>query len=105
MSELVVLEPQDLETVKSSLDAAVFGPFFPDWEFETLFGLSREAMRAVAARWPENLHDPTTKDAVLNALTNLHGYPHKLEGDLARFGLATETIKAVLDKLRSAEPE
>jgi hypothetical protein len=103
MSALEFLDPQELEIAKLSLDATVVGDFFPDWEFQTLFGLSREDVRAVAERWPENLCDPVTETAVFNALTNLHGYPHRLEGDLAKFGLAAETIKVVLDKLKNAE--
>jgi len=99
MPTLEMLEPHDIELVKSSLDAAVSGPFFPEWEFQTLFGLSRDEMREVAQRWPANLQDPVTKTAVLNVLNNLCGYPHKLEGDLENFGLTIETIRIILDKL------
>jgi hypothetical protein len=98
-----VLGAQELQVVKSALDAAVGGAFFPDWEFETLFGLSRNAVRAVADRWPENLRDAVTETIAFNALTNLVGYPHKMEGDLAKYGLSVKTLESVLDKLRAAD--
>jgi len=103
MSALRVLEPQDVEVVKSCFDAAVSGPFFPEWEFQTLFGLSRDDLRQVAAQWPENLCEPIAENAVFNTLTNLSGYPHEQEGDLASFGLSLKAIKMVLDKLSNAQ--
>jgi len=65
--------------VRQALTAAVTGPFFPDWEFATLFGLDRDEVRAVLAAWPET-DDPTAQlTAVTNALNNLLGYPHGLD--------------------------
>ena len=67
----------DSALVGRCLTAAVDGPFFPEWEFATLFGLSRAEARSVAHAWPEV--DPSNARvglAVHNALNNLLGYPH-----------------------------
>ena len=70
----------DKALVGQALRAAADGPFFPDWEFHTLFGLTRSEVRAVADLWPnvdfrsENVHL-----AVNNSLNNLWGYPHGQE--------------------------
>ena len=44
----------DSRVIGECLRAAVNGPFFPDWEFSTLFGLTRDEVRAVAD-WREHL--------------------------------------------------
>ena len=67
----------DSELVGRCLTAAVDGPFFPDWEFTTLFGLSREEARSVARAWPDvDLSNPQVWRTVHNVLNNLLGYPH-----------------------------
>jgi hypothetical protein len=60
------------------LRAAADGPFFPDWEFQTLFGLYREEVRRIADEWPLPIlavEDVTM--AVNNAFNMLLGYPHR----------------------------
>ena len=47
------LTEKEMELVRQCLRAAVQGPFFPDWEFHTLFGLEREDVAAVLSRWPD----------------------------------------------------
>jgi hypothetical protein len=94
------LDPQEIALVKAAFRAAVDGEFFPDWEFATLFGISRLDMRAVAQEWPMNRADPTTEVAVFNALTNLVGYPHNMENELAEFGLSVDAMRTVLFKLQ-----
>lgn len=73
------------------------GPYFPDWEFHALMGLSREDMRAIADAWPNlpsNLpaHYESPRHAMNVAVSNaanhlVGGYPHgvdkaSLEADL-----------------------
>lgn len=59
------------------LRAAADGPFFPDWEFHTLFGLERQEVRETADRWPLPIVDPQIVTvAVNNSFNNLLGYPH-----------------------------
>jgi hypothetical protein len=38
---------RDRNVIERCLQAAVEGPFFPDWEFHALFGLDREQIRGV----------------------------------------------------------
>jgi hypothetical protein len=101
MSILEILGSEEQQIVKLALSASVVGPFFPDWEFETLFGVSRMEVSVVAERWPENLRDAATEPAVFNALTNLYGYPHGIA--LGEFGLDRDMIGAVLERLREHE--
>ncbi len=71
------LSKTDAVTIGQCLRAAADGPFFPDWEFQTLFGLSRDDVRCVAEAWPRvDLSSEVVKLAVNNSLNNLLGYPH-----------------------------
>jgi hypothetical protein len=47
------------------------GPFFPEWEFSTLFGLERAEVRAIADAWPVIADREKTEVAINNALNNL----------------------------------
>ena len=85
------LEPGDLTLIRNCLEAAATGPFFPDWEFETLFGLSRDQLREIMFGWPQNASEPRTEIAVRNAIANLRGYPHNQE--------------CVLEKMLGVDPE
>ena len=104
MLPIHLLEPHEIDLVKRSLQAAASGPFFPDWEFDTLFGLSRDDLRSVAASWPENAAEPETEAAVHNTLANLSGYPHKREQDLERMlAVAPTALRELIQKLDTAE--
>ena len=70
------LTERQKEIIGECLHAAANGPFFPDWEFHTLFGLVREEVASVAASWPQTHADEETIFlAINNALVNLIGYP------------------------------
>jgi hypothetical protein len=74
------LSDADKAVVGQALRATADGPFFPEWEFHTLFGLARNEVRAVADAWPNvDSTDSNVALAVNNALTNLVGYPHGQE--------------------------
>lgn len=64
--------------VRLCLKAATEGPFFPEWEFGTLFGLTRDEVRSVWSSWPTTLDpgDEVARRAINNCLANLLGYPH-----------------------------
>ena len=67
----------DFRALKESLLAAALGPFFPDWEFFTLFGLERARVEAIARTFSSAT--PVSADVELalgNAVANLLGYPH-----------------------------
>ena len=73
------LTPRDISLIGQSLRAAVEGPFFPDWEFATLMGMSRSDLARVQQEWPRNIEQDAVRTAVNNALNNLIGYPHGLD--------------------------
>ncbi|GAA4886993.1 hypothetical protein ACFPM3_20495 [Streptomyces coeruleoprunus] len=79
MKPIERMTDQELQIIKECLDAAVSGPFFPDWEFHSLMGFTRDEIAAVAASWPSPPIADTEDDAVNNVLTNLLGYPHGVE--------------------------
>jgi hypothetical protein len=71
-----VLSDQESKVIHAALRASVEGPFFPDWEFQTLMGVDREEMRAAMGIWPERTDGVDTELSVNNALVMLLGYPH-----------------------------
>lgn len=94
------LTPAEVELVRKCLEAAVDGPFFPEWEFEVLMGLSREEMREICARWPDVPEHLPTQRAVHSALGNLVGYPHRMEAELrTRVGVSAEELDLLFDRL------
>jgi hypothetical protein len=76
--ELELISDADKALVGQALRAAADGPFFDEWEFQTLFGLTRSEVRAVADAWPNvELQSTNVHLAVNNTLNNLLGYPHR----------------------------
>jgi hypothetical protein len=69
------LSENDKKIIDECLQACV-KDFFPDWEFSTLFGFSRDGFAKIAKNWSNNLSDEDTKNAVSSSLNNLTGYPH-----------------------------
>ena len=70
------LTERDHEVIRALLAATVEGPFYPDWEFQTLFGFDRQEVREVLDRWPEGVGADPTDAVVYGAFNNLLGYPH-----------------------------
>jgi hypothetical protein len=67
----------DFQAFRDSLVAAARGPFFPDWEFHTLFGLERAEVESIAdALTPATPLSGDVALALNNAMGNLLGYPH-----------------------------
>jgi hypothetical protein len=80
------LTEDEQKIVGACLRAAVAGPFFPEWEFSTLFGLSRSEVRDVSDRYPDVDQDDDTEMgnddswlAINNAFSNILSYPHGQE--------------------------
>ena len=98
MTEDVSLSSDEMRIIGECLAAAVEGPYFPDWEFRTLFGLGRAEVAGVLRSWPTAPGEDETADlAVNNALLNLASYPHG--EDLGRFVSATpERLLEILAK-------
>jgi hypothetical protein len=71
------LTVDEREVVRRCLRAATEGPFFPGWEFDTLFGLTRDEVRSVWSSWPQlEIEDEVVRSAINNSFANLLGYPH-----------------------------
>ena len=75
---LADLDDCEREVVRECLRATVEGPFFPEWEFEIIFGLSRDEVRQILMTWPTlNEADKSVVRAINNSINNLLGYPAK----------------------------
>ena len=69
---LANLDEREREVVRECLRATVEGPFFPDWEFEIIFGLKRDDVRQVLQSWPAlNEADESVVRAINNSFNNL----------------------------------
>ena len=65
-----------LSIIGQCLNAVVHGPFIPECEFQTLFGLTRNEVREISDRWPViDEKSESIKIAVNNSINNLLGYP------------------------------
>jgi len=100
------LNQEDTEIVGRSLRAAVSGPYFPDWEFATLFGSTRSDVEAVLLQWPRvDLDDPAVEAAVVGSLNHLLGYPHGMMERVEREVATKAEIARVLRALRPMDEE
>jgi drug/metabolite transporter superfamily protein YnfA len=106
------LSDDDLATIKRCLTVVVDGPHFQEWEFKTLFGLTRSELGDVLGAWPKlPAQTPPEYDspeqyqhvAVGNALNNLLGYPVGASDDtFARaVGVPRERVVEVYKRWRS----
>lgn len=77
---LALADLTDVErrVIHECLRASVTGPFFPMWEFHSLFGLEHQAVADIVfgPRPFDDCH-PDVRVAINNALNMLTGYPHK----------------------------
>ena len=77
---LVDLTDAEREVVRECLRAAVKGPFFPMWEFPTLFGLEHASVADIAfGAVPLDDSRDDVQIAINNAMNMLTGYPHRRE--------------------------
>lgn len=50
---------------------------FPDWEFQTIFGVTRDEMACLVSHWPDiDERVDKVRHAINNAMNNMLGYPH-----------------------------
>jgi hypothetical protein len=69
-----VLTDRDVQVIREALAAAIDGPFFPEEEFVTLMGLTRDQMRQVLTNWPNDRSEDVGR-GVNNVLLHL-GHQH-----------------------------
>src|SRR5262245_24333803 len=94
------LSESEMQVIGDCLRAAADGPFFPDWEFSTIFGLERAEVKSIAAEWPRVAEDDEDViRAVQNSLNNLLGYPHGMKAALREWVPgAPSAIRQVFEK-------
>jgi hypothetical protein len=101
MNVFEALSTREIQLIGASLAAAAKGTFFPDWEFETLFGMTRQEIACLAERWPHTTMDSIAESAAINALVNLLGYPHGKADELRRTVGDPEELTLLLDKMQT----
>src|SRR3954447_24759420 len=94
------LQPDDVEIIGRLLVEVVGGPYFPEWEFQTLFGLTRFEVRNVADIWPHTTDPDRAADVVIQSLSQLRGYPHGQDARLQeRLGLDDRGLEQLRDRV------
>jgi hypothetical protein len=89
------------------LEATVNGPFFPEWEFGTIFGLERNEVRQVLLSWPDlDETDESVVRAINNSFNNLLGYPAKNKQELwSKFiSVGGMELARIFDKWKGRAP-
>ena len=96
------LSNRERELVRRCMQAAADGPYFPDWEFLTIMGVSRDEVRTVCGSWPQvDESRERVRLSINNTLNNLTGYPHGMTETLeAEVGADMEEIERVFRKWR-----
>src|SRR3979409_1246734 len=99
---LADLTPEEREVVKGCLRAAVEGPFFPDWEFSTLFGLKRVEVKVILGSWSDlDDSDKSVVYAINGSFVNLLYYPHGHEDIWPQFiPISAEELGQIYEKWR-----
>lgn len=106
------LSKADSAVIAGCLNAAVHGPFFPEWEFHTLFGLTRAEVDTVLTNWPDlpdtaphGYESPLDfqEQAINNTMNNLLGYPHGVQGDAFahEVGATMQQVASTMTRWRS----
>jgi hypothetical protein len=100
--ELEKLDMQLIRTVRECLLAAASGGFFPDWEFDTLTGFSRNEIEKMAEVWPNGETSPEDAiGAAVSVLSNLLNYPGMDSSRLeAQVGATVADLVRHLETLR-----
>lgn len=95
------LSKSDLEIIKICMTASCMERFFPDWEFQSLFGIERDELEQVVSLFPNlNYEDEIHNAAIKGSLGHLLGYPHGRDQELEKMlNRDVMEIKKVLDKL------
>lgn len=88
---LADLNAEERAVLKGCLRAAVEGPFFPEWEFSTLFGVTRDEVKHILEDWPDiDDGDESAACAINGSFNNLLGYPHHRQDIWSQFIPVTE---------------
>ncbi len=100
---LDALDNREREVVRRALVAAADGPYFPDWEFQTLFGVERVQVRETAAASPAlSAANQVHFLSVNNSLQWLVAYPHNFDAEMVNSGMDKADLVAILRKIRDS---
>ena len=87
--------------IRNCLYQAANGPYFDDFEFFALMGVTREEMNEIALTWPDVVDIDLSNLAVNNSLLLLTSYPHDLHNLLeSETGVSIRYINSLFDKWR-----
>lgn len=95
------LSIDERKIVLECLGAALNSGFFPDWEFETLFGVEKSIVESTREAWPKvDLLNEEVGAAVIGSLNNLLGYPHGMKNEWSQYiSVPPEDVKKILNRL------
>jgi hypothetical protein len=95
------ISEHDKDLIYECLCAAEREDIFPEWEFETLFGIRREKLIDVRKEWPEvDVTHPDVGAAILGAVNHLLGYSSDQNMKWTdHISSPPESLKVVLEKL------
>ncbi len=98
------MTPQDTQIIGECLRAVAKGPFLPDWEIDSLIGMSKAEVTTIAERWPEvDMKAEPVQRAVNNALVNLIGYPIDEEEEWPSYiSVPRESLEDVRTRFKKA---
>ena len=97
----------DYQAFRESLVAAANGPFFAEWEFQTLFGLQRNEVAAIADSFSlTTALEGEVALALNNAMGNLLGYPHGQESAWREWlSVSPEQLQVIFAKWQASRAE
>jgi hypothetical protein len=104
---LANLDEKERQIVGECLRAAVEGPFFPEWEFSTIFGLERDEVRSILSAWPDvDESDDCVVRAINNSMNNILGYParNKAEEWPKYISATPMEVARIMDKWKGRTP-
>jgi hypothetical protein len=90
----------EMKIVGECLNAVAFSQLFDVWEFETLFGLTRNEIKIVAENFPDvDELDDDSGLAINNTFNNLIGYPNINKSEWAKYiSVGPGTVSEIYEK-------
>ena len=97
------MDGKQKKIISECLAAAVSCPFFPDWEFSTLFGLERAEVARIIVTWPKSDQTKEAVDiAINNSFANLLDYPIDRPQEWPQYlSVSRAELEVIFDQWRS----
>jgi hypothetical protein len=106
-ASLANLDDREREVVRECLRTAVDSSFFPEWEFQTIFGIERDEVKRVLTSWPNlDEKDPIVTLAINNSFNNVLGYPARNKREIwPKFiSVSPMELARIFDKWKGRPP-